>query len=62
VAACLNVALPISVILAGHLAGYWGILGGEATAALNAFVSLFALPILFLGTLVPTPVRLVLDR
>lgn len=58
----LNVALPIfGVILAGYLAGYWRILGGEATTALNAFVSTFALPILFFGTLVRTPVRLVLD-
>jgi predicted permease len=60
--AIFNVALPIfGVILAGYLAGKWRILGGEATAALNAFVSYFALPILFFGTLARTPVDSVLD-
>jgi malonate transporter len=60
--AILNVAFPIfGVILAGYLAGRWRILGGEATAALNAFVSFFALPILFFGTLARTPVAQVLD-
>ena len=60
--AIFNVALPIfGVILAGLLAGRWRILGVEATAALNAFVSYFALPVLFFGTLARTPVRVVLD-
>jgi len=60
--AIFNVALPIfGVILAGFLAGRWRILGGEATAALNAFVSYFALPVLFFGTLARTPVGAVLD-
>lgn len=60
--AILNVAFPIfGVILAGYLAGRWRILGGEATAALNAFVSYFALPVLFFGTLARTPVAAVLD-
>ena len=60
--AILNVAFPIfGVILAGYLAGRWHILGGEATAALNAFVSTFALPVLFFGTLARTPVKAVLD-
>lgn len=60
--AILNVALPIfGAILTGYLAGKWRILGGEATAALNAFVSYFALPILFFGTLARTPVDTVLD-
>jgi predicted permease len=60
--AIVNVALPIfGVILTGYLAGKWRILGGEATAALNAFVSYFALPILFFGTLARTPVDTVLD-
>ena len=60
--AILNVALPIfGVILAGYLAGRWRILGGESTAALNAFVSYFALPVLFFGTLARTPVAAVLD-
>ena len=60
--AILNVALPIfGVILTGYLAGRWRILGGDATAALNAFVSYFALPILFFGTLARTPVAAVLD-
>src|ERR1700741_4127149 len=60
--AIFNVALPIfGVILAGLLAGRWRILGGEATAALNAFVSYFALPVLFFGTLARTPVAAVLD-
>src|SRR5690348_12686764 len=60
--AIFNVALPIfGVILTGYLAGKWRILGGEATAALNAFVSFFALPILFFGTLARTPVDTVLD-
>ncbi|CAN5416771.1 AEC family transporter [soil metagenome] len=60
--AIFNVALPIfGVILTGYLAGRWRILGGEATAALNAFVSYFALPILFFGTLARTPVNAVLD-
>ena len=60
--AILNVAFPIfGVILAGYLAGRWRILGGEATGALNAFVSYFALPVLFFGTLARTPVAAVLD-
>lgn len=60
--AILNVAFPIfGVILAGYLAGRWRILGGEATSALNAFVSYFALPVLFFGTLARTPVQAVLD-
>jgi malonate transporter and related proteins len=51
VQAIFNVAFPIfGVILAGYLAGRWRILGGEATTALNAFVSYFALPVLFFGT------------
>jgi predicted permease len=62
VQAILNVALPIfGIILAGYLAGRWRILGGEATTALNAFVSYFALPVLFFGTLARTPVAAVLD-
>jgi hypothetical protein len=62
VQAILNVAFPIfGVIVAGYLAGRWRILGGEATAALNAFVSYFALPVLFFGTLARTPVSRVLD-
>lgn len=60
--AIFNVAVPIfGVILVGYLAGYWRILGSEATGALNAFVSYFALPVLFFGTLARTPVRTVLD-
>ena len=60
--AILNVALPIfGLILIGYLAGRWRVLGGEATGALNAFVSYFALPVLFFGTLARTPVRAVLD-
>lgn len=60
--AILNVAFPIfGVILAGYLAGRWRILGAEATTALNAFVSYFALPVLFFGTLARTPVHSVLD-
>jgi malonate transporter len=47
--------------LAGYLAGRWRILGGEATGALNAFVSYFALPVLFFGTLARAPVAAVLD-
>jgi len=62
VQAILNVAFPIfGVILAGYLAGRWRILGGEATTALNTFVSYFALPVLFFGTLARTPVAAVLD-
>ena len=60
--AILNVAFPIfGVILAGYLAGRWRILGSEATGALNAFVSYFALPVLFFGALARTPVQAVLD-
>jgi predicted permease len=60
--ALLTVAVPIFVvILAGYLAGRFRILGGEATPALNAFVSTFALPVLFFGTLARTPVMQVLD-
>ncbi len=60
--AILNVALPIfGVILAGYLAGRFRVLGADSTAALTAFVSTFALPILFFGTLARTPVASVLD-
>jgi predicted permease len=60
--AIFNVALPIfGVILAGYLAGRWRLLGGEASAALTAFVSYFALPVLFFGTLARTPVSAVLE-
>jgi predicted permease len=62
VQAILNVAAPIfGVILLGYLAGRLRLLGGEASTALNAFVSLFALPLLFFGTLARTPVRAVLN-
>jgi malonate transporter len=62
VQAILNVALPIfGVVLAGYLAGRWRILGGESSAALSAFVSYFALPVLFFGFLARTPVAAVLD-
>ncbi|HYC64966.1 MAG TPA: AEC family transporter, partial [Reyranellaceae bacterium] len=58
----LTVAVPIfAVILVGYLAGRFRILGGEATTALNIFVSTFALPVLFFGTLARTPVLQVLD-
>lgn len=60
--AILNVAVPIfGVILIGFLSGKLGLLGGEATTALNAFVSYFALPLLFFGTLARTPVASVLN-
>lgn len=60
--AILNVALPIfGIILAGWLAGRWRILGAESSAALNAFVSYFALPVLFFGSLARAPVAAVLD-
>ncbi|HYD07622.1 MAG TPA: AEC family transporter [Reyranella sp.] len=60
--AIFNVAVPIfGVILAGYLAGRWRILGGEASAALTAFVSYFALPVLFFGTLARTPIAAVLE-
>ena len=60
--AIVNVAVPIfGVILTGYLAGRWRILGPQSTTALNAFVSYFALPILFFGTLARTPVEAVLD-
>ncbi len=61
-AAILNVAAPIfGVILAGYLAGRFRLLGAEATTALNAFVSLFALPLLFFGTLARTSLRSVFN-
>ena len=60
--AIFTVAVPIfGVILTGFLAGRWRVLGGEATTALNAFVSYFALPVFFFGSLVRTPVQAVLD-
>jgi malonate transporter len=62
VQAILNVAVPIfGVILAGYLAGRFRVLGGASTTALTAFVSTFALPVLFFGTLARTPVAAVLD-
>jgi len=62
VQAILNVAVPIfGVILAGYLAGRFGVLGGASTTALTAFVSTFAVPVLFFGTLARTPVAAVLD-
>jgi predicted permease len=62
VQAILNVAVPIfGVILAGYLAGRFRVLGGSSTTALTAFVSTFALPVLFFGTLARTPVAAVLD-
>lgn len=61
-AVLLNVAFPIfAVILTGWLAGRFRLLGGELNAALNSFVSWFALPVLFFGTLARTPVQAVLD-
>ncbi|HWC90306.1 MAG TPA: AEC family transporter [Pirellulales bacterium] len=60
--AILNVAAPVfAVILVGYLSGRFRLLGREATTALNAFVSYFALPMLFFGTLYRTPVLAVLD-
>jgi predicted permease len=60
--AIFNVALPLfGVILAGYLAGRFRVLGGGATGVLTAFVSIFALPVLFFGTLARTPVAAVLD-
>jgi len=60
--AIFNVALPIfGVILAGYLAGRFRVLGPDSTTALTAFVSTFALPVLFFGTLARTPVAAVLD-
>ncbi|MBM3643629.1 MAG: AEC family transporter [Alphaproteobacteria bacterium] len=60
--AILTVAFPIfAMILTGYLAGRLKILGAESTAALNAFVSYFALPVLFFGTLARTPVQSVFD-
>jgi predicted permease len=62
VPAILNAAFPIfGLILAGYLARRFRVRGGESTAALTAFVSIFALPVLFLGTLARTPVAAVLD-
>jgi len=62
VPAIVNVALPIfGVILAGYLAGRFGVLGRGSTAALTAFVGTFALPVLFFATLARTPVAAVLD-
>jgi hypothetical protein len=62
VQAILTVAAPIfAVILAGYLAGRFRLLGYEATTALNRFVSIFALPLLFFGTLARTPVSAVLN-
>jgi malonate transporter len=58
----LTVAVPIfAVVLVGYLAGRFRILGGAATTALTAFVSFFALPVLFFGTLARTPVAQVLS-
>ncbi len=60
--AIFNVAFPIfGVILAGYLAGRFRILGEASSSALTAFVSTFALPVLFFGTLARTPVAAVLD-
>jgi malonate transporter len=57
----LTVAVPIfALVLVGYLAGRFRILGGEATTSLTAFVSTFALPVLFFGTLSRTPVADVL--
>jgi len=58
----LNIAAPLfGVILTGYFAGRLRLLGAEATGALNAFVSYFALPLLFFSTLQRTPVQAVLD-
>lgn len=60
--AILTVAAPIfAVILVGYLAGRFRLLGREATTALNRFVSVFALPLLFFGTLARTPILAVLN-
>lgn len=50
--AAFNVAFPVfAIILAGFLAGRFGVLGGAAAEALNGFVYWVALPpLLFLGT------------
>src|SRR5215831_18850997 len=43
--ALINVVLPVfGIILTGHLAGRFGVLGPDSAAALNSFVFYFALP------------------
>lgn len=52
----LNVGLPVfGVILLGYLAGRLGVLGPEATEAINAFVYYFALPPLLFHALAKVP-------
>lgn len=55
--AVLNVALPVfAIMLAGHLAGRFGVLGPQASEVLNRFVYYAALPALFVVSMARVPV------
>jgi len=60
--AVIDVALPVfGIMLAGYLAGRFGILGPASSAALNAFVYWFALPPLLFMAMVRAPLEAVLN-
>lgn len=54
--ALITVTLPIfGIMLAGYLAGRFGLLGQDSTAALNGFVYFVALPALFIKAMAEAP-------
>lgn len=60
--AVLNVALPVfAIMLAGYLAGRFGVLGAQASEVLNRFVYYAALPALFVVSMARVPVDEVFD-
>ena len=58
----LNVALPVfGIILAGWIAGRFGLLGENSSEALNSFVYWIALPALLFGSMAKVPAADVLN-
>lgn len=60
--AVLNVALPVfAIMLAGYLAGHFGVLGSGGSEVLNRFVYYAALPALFVVSMARVPIHEILN-